>query len=76
MRENAIDDQDNACLRSKPQNLVAPASMGLGLLLGGCNSPALGFDPDGRGDSPSSGSPALPPATSDLAASIACRGFP
>ena len=59
MKERDIRDRINAFLRNRLQNLVVPASMGLGLALGACNTSALTSNLDGSGDSsaiqPSSG---------------------
>ena len=50
MKEKDIREHINAYLRSRMQNLVVPASMGLGLMLGGCDTTALDSNPDGSGD--------------------------
>ena len=51
MKEKDIRDHINAFLRSKLQNLVVPASMGLGLMAWGCDDSSLGSNPDGAVDS-------------------------
>jgi hypothetical protein len=50
MKEKDIRDHINAFLRSKLQNLVVPASMGLGLMAWGCDDSSLGSNPDGAAD--------------------------
>src|SRR5512136_2200757 len=53
MTEKDIRDHINAFLRNKLQALLVPASMGLGLALGGCDASALSSNPDGSGDTSS-----------------------
>jgi hypothetical protein len=50
MTEKDIRDHINAFLRSKIPGVLLPASMGLGLALGGCGSSAMEANPDGSGD--------------------------
>jgi hypothetical protein len=50
MTERDIRDHINAFLRTKLQTLLVPASMGLGLALGGCDSSSLHSNPDGSGN--------------------------
>ncbi len=50
MREKDIRDRINAFLRTKLQNLVVPASMGIGLALGACDTSSLSANPDGSAD--------------------------
>jgi len=51
MKEKDIRDHINAFLRSRLQNLLVPASMGIGLALGACNTSGLQSNPDSSGDS-------------------------
>ncbi len=63
MKEKDFRDCIEEFLRRRVQELVVPASMGIGLALGGCGSPALSSGPDssmeqgtgGIGGSPVSG---------------------
>jgi uncharacterized NAD(P)/FAD-binding protein YdhS len=50
MKEKDIRDHINAFLRSRMQNLVVPASMGLGLMAWGCGDSSPISKPDGSGD--------------------------
>ena len=51
MKEKDVRARINAFLRNSLQNLVVPASMGIGLALAACNTSALTSNPDGSGDS-------------------------
>jgi hypothetical protein len=56
MKEKDIRDHINAFLKSKLQSLVVPASMGIGIALGGCSSEGLVTNHDGSADSSALGS--------------------
>jgi len=51
MKEKDVRDRINAFLRHSLQHLVVPASMGIGLALGACNTSGLTTNSDGSGDS-------------------------
>ena len=51
MKEKDIRDRINAFLRNKLQHLVVPASMGLGLALGACDTSGLKSNQDSSPDS-------------------------
>jgi hypothetical protein len=53
MKEKDVRDRINAFLRNRLQNLVVPASMGIGLALGACDASALKANPDSSADSSS-----------------------
>jgi hypothetical protein len=53
MKEKDIRDRINAFLRTRMQNLVVPASMGLGLALSGCGGTPMDAHP-GAGGAPTS----------------------
>lgn len=51
MKERDIRDHINAFLKSKLQSLVVPASIGIGIALGGCSSAGLSTNHDGSAGS-------------------------
>ena len=53
MKEKDVRDYIRTFLRNGVQNLVVPASMGIGLALVGCSTSPLMSNPDGAGDSSS-----------------------
>ena len=53
MKEKDVRDYIRTFLRNGVQNLVVPASMGIGLALVGCSTSSLMSNPDGAGDSSS-----------------------